>query len=169
MNVYTYCSHSIRNHTAHTQYWPSWRYIFKNHILKTSQVLNFTKLWFVQQKIGWFNRTLKKISWQWIIWDCAYIVNSDADGGPHSCVRARGTLRSAPRRHQRNLFAARVCIVTCKHLPQPLQPNEQPFNPTTHPSTQWATLQKKPKKSLKKGQRGSPRILFWLESYFFCD
>ena len=37
-------------------------------ILKTSEVLNLTKMWLVQQTIGRFKRTHIKISWWWIIW-----------------------------------------------------------------------------------------------------
>jgi hypothetical protein len=36
------------------------------------------------------------------------IISAGANGSPRSCVCKRLTLRSAPHRHQRNLFGARV-------------------------------------------------------------
>ena len=50
---------------------------------------------------------------------------ASADGGPRSRVRARGTLRSAPHRHQRNFSGACFCRITFRHLPQPLQSHIQ--------------------------------------------
>ena len=38
------------------------------------------------------------------------IISAHADGGPHSCVCARATLRSAPHRHEQKFFRH-----TCLH------------------------------------------------------
>ena len=47
--------------------------------------------------------------------------SAHADGGPRSRICARYTLHSAPHRHERKFSGARVCRVTFKHLPQPLE------------------------------------------------
>ena len=51
-------------------------------------------------------------------------ISADADGGPRSRVSA---LHSAPDRRQQKFFGARVCIVTFKHLPQPIRMHMQSF------------------------------------------
>ena len=44
-----------------------------------------------------------------------------------SRVRPHGTVPLGPHRRQRNFFCAHVCIVTFKHLPQPLRRHMQSF------------------------------------------
>ena len=47
--------------------------------------------------------------------------SAHADGGPRSRVCTRETLCSGPHQCERTFFAARVCRVAFKHLPQPLR------------------------------------------------
>ena len=55
--------------------------------------------------------------------NCSIIIDikrrnsASADGGPRSRVRARGTLCSAPHRHQRKFFGTRVCRVDFTKFP----------------------------------------------------
>ena len=56
--------------------------------------------------------------------------SAGADGGPRSRVHARGTLRSAPRRHQRIFF-----LFFCD-----LKPPISFQNPTTSPSRRKVTV-----------------------------
>ena len=44
-------------------------------------------------------------------------ISAGTDGGPHSRVCSRLTLRSAPHRHQQKFFAAHVCKIVFTHLP----------------------------------------------------
>ena len=46
-----------------------------------------------------------------------YKNSASADGGPRSRVRARGTLRSSPHRHQRKPSGTCVCIVNFTKFP----------------------------------------------------
>ena len=48
---------------------------------------------------------------------CYQKISAHADGGPRSRVRARGTLRSAPHRHQRKFSGTRVCRVDFTKFP----------------------------------------------------
>ena len=53
--------------------------------------------------------------------------SASTNGGPRSRVHARGTLRSAPHRHERKFSGTRVCRIAFKHLPQPLRSHIQSF------------------------------------------
>ena len=74
----------------------------------------------------------------WEPYDNPFWKNSDGGGEKEENFRwrrwgsslpcpHRGTLRSAPHRRHRKFFAARVCIVTFKYLPQPLRMPMQSF------------------------------------------
>ena len=83
--------------------------------------------------------------------------------GSSLTVCARLTVRVSPHQHEWKFFAAHVCRVTFKHLPQPLRSYIRSFR------TLGQLLKTPPFQLIVRGERGVPNFFWGLESCYFCE